>query len=470
MAPWPQAACEAETMCSFSGPFLFGFTNEACRMVPTLHMPHQHKEQTMSTTSAKTSSLQIAHLLLPLSMQPTQVCIPVTPCKVHPLLQVCTLASLAHLDLQFAAQPRQVIHPLLRSLLGAGSSGKIYGQAGWALVAGTHLPHFAFIAKIAKEVIRCLKTFQANLLGDRIGLLQMRAGERVHDLAVLAACAGVDGFGCFQVPLPPLANHRVGADNAGGRLNCPCQLPLCIREVADVTLHLALWAHCCWWPAFTKSLPIEVFPTKLAEQDANAFCHKKFKSSTRAQSEARERYCPGSCNKWTHGMYSQQFWQMCRQLWSYQMSALAMQPSGVMLLRGLRALSIPISCNRIYKLCWQRACSVHIISQPPPEEQTEKVEQQERHPRHGERKRGPRRSRKTWKQSCARLQGITCSTHVSSLDIWHLILILDVRNVVRDAHLFPLDCCNSISWLQNFAIDVGGLILDVWCWNFDTWF
>ena len=45
-ALWPQAACEAEKMCSFSDPFLFGFISEARRMVPPHpHPPKQNKKK-----------------------------------------------------------------------------------------------------------------------------------------------------------------------------------------------------------------------------------------------------------------------------------------------------------------------------------------------------------------------------------------------------------------------------------------
>ena len=108
------------------------------------------------------------------------------------------------------------------------------------------VPLLGCLANVAHELLLCLKAFQANLVGDRVGLLQLRARERIHDLVVPAACAWMDGLGCLEVSLPSLADYGFCADNAGGLSICPRQFPLCIREVADVTLHLALGAYCRW--------------------------------------------------------------------------------------------------------------------------------------------------------------------------------------------------------------------------------
>ena len=102
------------------------------------------------------------------------------------------------------------------------------------------VPLLGCLANIAHELLLCSKAFQADLLRDRVSLLQLRARERIHDLAVLAERAWVDGLGCLQFPLPSLTNRGLAADNAGGGSICARQLLLCIREVADVTLHLAL--------------------------------------------------------------------------------------------------------------------------------------------------------------------------------------------------------------------------------------
>ena len=61
-------------------------------------------------------------------------------------------------------------------------------------------------------------------------------------LLCLQLAHGCMGLAVLRSLFLSLANHRVGADNTGGRSNCPCQLPFCICEVADVSLHVALGA------------------------------------------------------------------------------------------------------------------------------------------------------------------------------------------------------------------------------------
>ena len=120
-------------------------------------------------------------------------------------------------------------------------------------------------AQGALELHHFSQALEADLLGDRVGLLQLPTRECIHDFAVLATCAWVYGLGCLEVSLPLLPNNRFAADNTGGRSNCPCQLPLCSREVADVSLHVALGTLCCWCAALAKCLPVDVFTTELAQ-------------------------------------------------------------------------------------------------------------------------------------------------------------------------------------------------------------